>query len=49
MKERLAAMVKQDEPAKQSLPMSAFHQTIPWRFCFCGGWMVRLDPTPSGI
>lgn len=39
MKERLAAMVKQDEPAKQSLPMSAFHQTIPWRFCFCGGWM----------
>lgn len=39
MKERLAEMVKAEEVHKQGLPMSAFHETIPWRFCFCGGWM----------
>lgn len=39
MKARLADMVKQDQAGNQKLPMSAFHQTIPWRFCFCGGWM----------
>ena len=39
MKERMAAMVKRDSAANQDQPMSAFHETIPCRFCFCGGWM----------
>lgn len=31
MKERLHDMVMRDQATKQSLPMSAFHETIPWR------------------
>lgn len=39
MKARMAELVRADAVHKQSLPMSAFHETIPWRFCFSGGWM----------
>jgi len=39
MKKRLRAMVEQEDAANQSKPMSDFHEVIPWRLCFAGGWM----------
>ena len=39
MKERLREMLAAEDAAKQQLPMEAFHRSLPWRFCFCGGWM----------
>jgi len=39
MKERLTKMVARDQLEVLKQPMSAFHKAIPWRFCFCGGWM----------
>ena len=39
MKERLRAMVLQDDSKNRNLSMEAFNETIPWRFCFAGGWM----------
>lgn len=43
MKARLREMILQEQEesalAVQSQPVSDFNETIPWRFCFAGGWM----------
>lgn len=41
MKARLRDLVAEEEraAARQALPMAAFNETLPWRFCFAGGWM----------
>jgi len=39
MKARLREMIEFEDKDNQTLPMEKFHNIIPWRFCFAGGWM----------
>eukprot|EP00471_Norrisiella_sphaerica_P007187 CAMPEP_0184478010 /NCGR_PEP_ID=MMETSP0113_2-20130426/131_1 /TAXON_ID=91329 /ORGANISM="Norrisiella sphaerica, Strain BC52" /LENGTH=400 /DNA_ID=CAMNT_0026855641 /DNA_START=202 /DNA_END=1404 /DNA_ORIENTATION=+ len=39
LRDMLAADEKITELKRQSLEMSAFNMSLPWRFCFAGGWM----------
>lgn len=39
MKAILRDMVKQEDANNHTKDMSEFHEVIPWRFCFAGGWM----------
>lgn len=43
MKARMRAMIHQEDEgeimARQSLPVEAFNEHLPWRLCFAGGWM----------
>ncbi len=39
MKSRIRDMLAAEELVRQDKGIAAFHEEIPWRLCFAGGWM----------